>query len=122
MTTAVGPVVDVRSVEDWDAAIQLLQECLLQVDSVVGERWVHRAQEHLQRKLDRQFRDRPAVDSEQAAMVMIRGVAEELNAAAGALFAAAEALKSSGATPYKASQAYQAAQRAKRAALELVDD
>lgn len=123
MTALVATASDVRSPHDWLDAVALIDQCLFDQDQQhpFAIKWLTRAKEHLLEKLDRQFRDRPRLDTEQAALSMIRGVATELRAAAMALLEAGEHLRIAG-RGYQANQARQAGLRAQQAAAELIDE
>lgn len=109
---------DVRAVEDWCAADGLLVAAIERAIHPWPIQFLERTRRRLCQQLDRRFRDRPVIDSEQAALNILRGAGDELTAAATALAEAAAALRGAG-QGFRASQAHQAAQRAARAAQEL---
>lgn len=106
------------TVEDYEDAIRRLRERAPDMLDV-GLRWRQRAIEHLHRKLDGYFRDRPTVYSEQQAMAIIKGIAHNLEDASTALRWAAERFRKRG-DPEGASKTVQAAKRAHEQALELI--
>lgn len=111
-------MMDVQSLE---AAIHLLQ-CSVEAElyaTPLGRRLRDHAIAHLERRFEATLRDRPRIDSEQAAMNLLREVARELQCAGTSLADAAKALKDAG-KGYRASQAHAASQRALKAAEEIL--
>lgn len=96
-------------------AASLLRNTLTTVHPVdlepVGRHWLERAEHHLNQRLDRSFRDRPPLTSEQAALAILKDAGVELHRAGESLRAAAEKLKHAG-VGLAANHAMQAAQRA----------
>lgn len=86
----------------------------------LGDRWRARAVYHLEQKLDRELRERPRLDTDQAALAMVKGVARELQVAGQALAGAAKRMKDKG-DAVGASQTHQAAMRALEAAHALLE-
>jgi hypothetical protein len=101
---------DLVSVQDYEAAVVILVEIadgqawevvddvqrLAGAPGVVGKRWLMAAAEHLAQKLDRSFRETPRIHTDQQALAMVKGIAQELDKAASALKVAAESLKGAG--------------------------
>lgn len=117
--------------EAWDAAITLLLKGTF-ADGVtirdyglphpVGLTWRHRAALHLTNRLQRILRadlPMPLPSDEQAAMALIRGVADNLMTASSALGWAASRLKEKG-DPNGASQTMRASLQARAHARALV--
>jgi len=102
-------------------AILILKDFSADPVMSLGDRWRARAIHHLEEKLDREFRERPRLDTEQAALAMVHGVARELHTAGKALLAAAKRMKDK-ADAVGASQTHQAAQRALRNAQALLGE
>lgn len=85
-----------------------------------GKEWIVRARSHLVRRFESELTGkRQRITTEQAALAMLKGASLELEAAGKALDSAAEQLRDAG-VGKQASQAKQAATRAKAAAGELV--
>jgi alpha-beta hydrolase superfamily lysophospholipase len=81
----------------------------------VGRRYLSRAYEHLNHRIDRQLRDTPRLGTEQAALAVLKGAAHDLAQATQALDQAASWLRDAG-KAYQASQTKQAASKARHAA------
>ena len=85
-----------------------------------GKEWIGRARSHLIRRFESELTGkRQRITTEQAAMAMLKGASLELETAGKALDASAEQLRDAG-KGHLASQAKQAASRARAAAGELV--
>jgi hypothetical protein len=105
------PAPDYRSVEDYERSIEILLwvECPEEFDgafhvdsantdviSVVGKTWRQRAAASLATKLDRQFRDRVPLRTEQLALAEIKRIALIVKESSEALLSCAERMKSKG--------------------------
>lgn len=82
--------------------------------SVLGDRWLAAAAQHLADRLDLCFRDRRPIRTEQGAIALARGMAQSLRAAGDALEAAARKLHEAG-RGFPANQAMTAAIAARKA-------
>jgi hypothetical protein len=109
----------IGDIEAWAAAIGIL--LLPDADlTSYGRQRRERAAQHLERRLDRYFDDRPRVQSEAQFMALLKGVAGELRDAGQALEKAAQRFKNLGGQGLAANDAYRASQRAQRVADDLV--
>jgi hypothetical protein len=94
---------DYRSAQDYEKAIEILTHVQFSTpqrrDDIVGPvgmAWRERAAAHLHAKLDRYFRDRIPLRSEQVALAEIKRIALVVRDASEALLACAERMKSKG--------------------------
>lgn len=116
----------------WDDAIRTLEGELISDDyarkqefheqtilSIFARRCLTNAADHLSKRLARTFRDKPRFDSEQVALGILKGAADDLRTASRSLLEDAERLKSLGKGTW-ANQSYLAGKRAQQAAEGLV--
>lgn len=99
-----------------EAALRLLDE---DTGTDVGNKFRQRAMFHLNRRLERELRERPIFDSEQAVMAVLKDTARALQSAGADLEAAARALKDRG-VGLMANRMHEASKRAFAAAEGLV--
>jgi len=102
-------------------AILILKDFSADPVMSIGDRWRARALYHLEQRLDRELRERPRLDTEQAALAMVHSVARELQTAGHALLTAARRMKDKG-DAVGASRTHKAALRALRNAQALLGE
>lgn len=103
-----------------DACLDDVAALYAEAEARYGAHLRERIIRRLVEDLDRDYRSTPRIQSEEAAMALIKGMASELTHAAQALYRGAEAVKRRGGLGALASELHHAAKRADRAAQELV--
>jgi hypothetical protein len=105
---------EMRRLLDYEHAVSLLLRAA-QDAGPYGKGVLARAAEYQASRLDGYFRETPRIDTEKQALALVKGIAQELDKAAGALKIAAESLKGAGKV-LPANQAYVAHMAARNAA------
>jgi hypothetical protein len=89
------PAPDFRSVEDYEQAMDILRDVPVDIGPV-GLTWRQHAAIALGHKLDRSFRDRMPLRTEQVALAEIKRIALIVKESSEALLSCAERMKSKG--------------------------